>query len=81
MLSFLIANVSSGVTYSLLFSNLFSINGTINVWLDKLFGFTIPWFSNPQLVVFSICLIITWKFIVYYGLIIYAGLLSIPQSI
>ncbi|AFG35773.1 MAG: sugar ABC transporter permease [Fervidobacterium sp.] len=81
MLSFLVANVSSGVAYSLLFSNLFSINGPINRLVDSLFGFTIPWFSNPQLAVFSICLIITWKFIGYYGLIIYAGLLSIPQSI
>lgn len=81
MLSFLVANVSSGVAYSLLFSNLFSINGPINRLMDSLFGFTIPWFSNPQLAVFSICLIITWKFIGYYGLIIYAGLLSIPQSI
>ncbi|MCX7654620.1 MAG: sugar ABC transporter permease [Fervidobacterium sp.] len=81
MLSFLVANVSSGVAYSLLFSNLFSVNGPINRLVDALFGFTIPWFSNPQLAVFSICLIITWKFIGYYGLIIYAGLLSIPQSI
>ncbi|MFN4223188.1 MAG: carbohydrate ABC transporter permease [Fervidobacterium nodosum] len=81
MLSFLIANVSSGVAYSLLFSNLFAINGPINRFFDSVFGFTIPWFSNPQLAVFSICLIITWKFIGYYGLIIYAGLLSIPQSI
>lgn len=81
MLSFLVANVSSGVAYSLLFSNLFSVNGPINRLLNSLFGFTIPWFSNPQLAVFSICLIITWKFVGYYGLIIYAGLLSIPQSI
>lgn len=81
MLSFLLANVSSGVAYSLLFSNLFAVNGPINRFLDSVFGFTIPWFSNPELAVFSICLIITWKFIGYYGLILYAGLLSIPQSI
>lgn len=81
MLSFLVANVSSGVAYSLLFSNLFAINGPINRLLDKFFGITIPWFSNPQLAVFSICIIITWKFIGYYGLILYAGLLSIPQSL
>ncbi|ODN30142.1 carbohydrate ABC transporter permease [Fervidobacterium thailandense] len=81
MLSFLLANVSSGVAYSLLFSNLFAVNGPINRFLDSVFGFTIPWFSNPELAVFSICLIITWKFMGYYGLILYAGLLSIPQSI
>lgn len=81
MLSFLVANVSSGVAYSLLFSNLFAVNGPINRLVDSLFGFTIPWFSNPQLAIFSICLIITWKFIGYYGLILYAGLISIPQSL
>ncbi len=81
MLSFLLANVSSGVAYSLLFSNLFAVNGPINRFLDSVFGFTIPWFSNPEFAVFSICLIITWKFMGYYGLILYAGLLSIPQSI
>ncbi|MGQ9856795.1 MAG: carbohydrate ABC transporter permease [Fervidobacterium sp.] len=81
MLSFLVANVSSGVAYSLLFSNLFAVNGPVNRLVDSLFGFTIPWFSNPQLAIFSICLIITWKFIGYYGLILYAGLISIPQSL
>lgn len=81
MLSFLLANVSSGVAYSLLFSNLFSVNGPINRFLEETFGFTVPWFSNPELAVFSICLIVTWKFIGYYGLILYAGLLSIPNSI
>uniref|UniRef100_A0A7C5Y8J4 Sugar ABC transporter permease n=1 Tax=Fervidobacterium nodosum TaxID=2424 RepID=A0A7C5Y8J4_9BACT len=81
MLSFLVANVSSGVGYSLMFSNLFSINGPVNSLIDRLFGFTIPWFRSPQLAIFSICLMITWKFIGYFGLIIYVGMLSIPQSI
>jgi len=81
MLSFLVANVSSGVAYSLLFSNLFAVNGPVNRVFDALFGVTIPWFSNPQLAIFSICLIITWKFMGYYGLILYAGLQQIPQSL
>lgn len=79
--SFLVANVSSGVAYSIIFSNLFSVSGPINRVVHKLFGITIPWFSHPQMAIFSICLMITWKFIGYYGLIIYAGLESIPQSI
>ncbi|MFN4190967.1 MAG: carbohydrate ABC transporter permease [Pseudothermotoga sp.] len=78
---FLVANVSSGVAYSIMFSNLFASNGPVNRIVYALFGTTIPWFSHPQLAVFSICLMITWKFVGYYGLIIYAGLQAIPQSV
>ncbi len=78
---FLVANVSSGVAYSIIFSNLFSSTGPVNRIVYALFGVTIPWFSHPQLAVFSICLMITWKFVGYYGLIIYAGLQAIPQSV
>lgn len=78
---FLVANVSSGVAYSIMFSNLFASNGPVNRIVYTLFGTTIPWFSHPQLAVFSICLMITWKFVGYYGLIIYAGLQAIPQSV
>jgi len=81
VMSFLVANVSSGVAYSIMFSNLFAVNGPLNRIVYSLFGFTIPWFSDPQLAVFSICLIVTWKFVGYYGMIIYAGLQAIPSSL
>ncbi|RAO98364.1 sugar ABC transporter permease [Petrotoga sp. 9PW.55.5.1] len=80
-LSFLVANVSSGVAYSIMFSNLFSVNGPINRTLYNVFGITIPWFTSPQLAMFSISLIVIWKFIGYYGLILYAGLTAIPKSL
>ncbi|AEH51610.1 carbohydrate ABC transporter permease [Pseudothermotoga thermarum] len=78
---FLVANVSSGVAYSIMFSNLFAVNGPVNRLIYSLFGVTVPWFSHPQLAIFSICLMIIWKFVGYYGLIIYAGLQAIPQSV
>lgn len=81
VLSFLVANVSSGVAYSIMFSNLFSVNGPINRLVYLVFGKTIPWFSDPQLAIFSICLMICWKFIGYYGLILYAGLQAIPKNL
>jgi len=80
-LSFLVANVSSGVAYSIMFSNLFSVNGPVNKALNNLFGITIPWFTSPQWAMFSIALIVIWKFIGYYGLILYAGLTAIPKSL
>lgn len=81
VLSFLVANVSSGVAYSIIFSKLFSINGPLNRLTYSLFGVTIPWFSSPQLAVLSIAMMVTWKFIGYYGLILYAGLEAIPKSL
>lgn len=81
VLSFLVANVSSGVAYSIIFSKLFSINGPLNRLTYSLFGVTIPWFSSPQLAVLSIAMMVTWKFIGYYGLILYAGLEVIPKSL
>lgn len=80
-LSFLVANVSSGVAYSIMFSNLFAVNGPINKLLYNLFGVTIPWFTSPSLAMFSIALIVIWKFIGYYGLILYAGISAIPESL
>ncbi|WP_028862459.1 carbohydrate ABC transporter permease [Psychromonas aquimarina] len=80
-LSFLLANVSSGVAYSIVFSKLFSDTGPINDFMNSVFGFTIPWFTNPDFAMFSIAIVITWKFVGYYGLIFYSGLVSIPKEI
>nr|WP_084251662.1 sugar ABC transporter permease [Kosmotoga arenicorallina] len=81
MLSFLVAYVSSGVAYSIIFSKLFAINGPLNKLTYSLFGVTIPWFSQPQLAILSISMMITWKFIGYYGLILYSGLVTIPKNL
>jgi len=80
-LAFLLANISSGVAYSIMFSKMFSENGPLNQMLDKLFGVRIPWFTNPQWALFSIVIIVVWKFVGYYGLIIYSGLNSIPKEV
>lgn len=80
-LSFLVAYVSSGVAYSIVFSKLFSDNGPINSFLYSRFGFTIPWFTNPNWAMFSIVIIVLWKFIGYYGLIFLAGIQAIPREL
>jgi len=81
VLSFLVANVSSGVAYSVVFQRLFAINGPLNKLTYSVFGKIIPWFSDPQLAIFAIAMMVTWKFIGYYGLILYSGLESIPKSL
>jgi len=81
ILAFLVANVSSGVAYSIIFQKLFAINGPLNELTRALFGITIPWFSSPQLATLSIAAMVTWKFIGYYGLILFSGLQAIPDSL
>ncbi len=80
-LSFLVANISSGVAYSIIFQNIFSDIGPVNRLVYKLFGVTIPWFTSPQLAMLTIAIMVTWKFIGYYGLILYSGLQAIPKSL
>lgn len=80
-LSFLLANISSGVAYSIVFSKLFSEYGPVNEFLREHLGVSVPWFTNPDCAMLSIALIVTWKFVGYYGLILYSGMQAIPNDI
>lgn len=80
-LSFLLANISSGVAYSIVFSKMFSEYGPVNTFLRESFGITVPWFTSPDCAMLSIALIVTWKFVGYYGLILYSGMQAIPKDI
>ena len=55
--------------------------GPLNNFLSQHFGFTVPWLTDPSLAMFSVSLVITWKFVGYYGLILYSGLVAIPKEI
>jgi multiple sugar transport system permease protein len=80
-LCFLLAHISSGVAYSLVFTKIFSSTGPLNSFLFDWFGFKIPWLSSPSLAMLSISLVVTWKFVGYYGLILYSGLIAIPREV
>lgn len=81
VLCFLLAYVSSGVSYSLVFSKVFSDTGPLNGFLLQHFGVTVPWLTTPSMALFSVSLVITWKFVGYYGLILYSGLTAIPKEV
>jgi len=81
VICFFLAQVSSSVAYSLIFQRLFGSNGPINTFLFDYFNFTIPFFSSPDLAMFTVALMVTWKFVGYYALIFYSGMNAIPQSI
>ncbi|MDP9057213.1 MAG: sugar ABC transporter permease [Pseudomonadota bacterium] len=80
-LCFLLANISSGVAFSLVFKKLFSSTGPINNILFAYFDYRIPWLSNPNFAMLAIALVVSWKFVGYYGLILYSGLQTIPDDI
>jgi multiple sugar transport system permease protein len=80
-LSFLLANISSGVAFSLVFKKLFSSTGPINNILFAYFGYRIPWLSDPNFAMLAIALVVSWKFVGYYGLILYSGLQTIPSDL
>ena len=77
---YLMSYISAGVAYSIIFRLLFSGDGLINTWLSKI-NITIPWFSDPDIAMASIALIVVWKFLGYYCLIFLAGLQNIPKSL
>lgn len=81
VLCFLLAYVSSGVSYSMVFSKVFGDNGPLNSFLMQHFGVTVPWLTTPSMALFSVSLVITWKFVGYYGLILYSGLNAIPKEV
>jgi multiple sugar transport system permease protein len=80
-LSFLLANVSSGVAFSLVFKKIFSLTGPLNTFLFDHLGTRIAWMSDPNLAMLAIALVVAWKFIGSYGLILYSGLATIPREI
>lgn len=80
-LCFLLSNVSSGVALSLVFTKIFSASGPLNQTLYAWTGVTIPWTTDPQLAMLAIALVVAWKFVGYYGLILYSGLLTIPREL
>ena len=77
---YLMSYISAGVAYSIVFSLLFSGDGLINTWLSKI-NITIPWFSDPDIAMASIAMIVVWKYLGYYSLIFLAGLQAIPESL
>ncbi|SEN62030.1 carbohydrate ABC transporter membrane protein 1, CUT1 family [Sphingomonas gellani] len=80
-LCFLLSNVSSGVALSLVFTKIFSSTGPLNTLIHDWTGARIPWTSHPTLAMLAIALVVAWKFVGYYGLILYSGLLTIPAEI
>jgi len=80
-LCFLLSNVSSGVAMALVFTKIFSTTGPLNALIFAWTDVRIPWTNDPDLAMLAIALVVAWKFVGYYGLILYSGLLAVPGEI
>ena len=81
IVGFLASYTMAGVAYSVVFRLLLAGNGLITTATWKLFHIRIPWFTSPTISIFSVALVVIWKFIGYYGLIFLAGLNAIPKDL
>jgi multiple sugar transport system permease protein len=77
LLPWLVPNVTTGLIWLwLLDTNL----GFINHLLDSMGFQTVGFFTNPNLGIPTISLINTWAYTGYTALLLYAGMLQIPQD-
>lgn len=76
---YVIAEVIVGTGWSLMLQT----NGAVNDFLTKigLPGWTVDWLSDPDIAIWSLMLIITWKYIGFAVILFLAGLQSIPEEL
>nr|WP_242511287.1 sugar ABC transporter permease [Cellulomonas sp. HLT2-17] len=76
---YVVSEVIVGTGWSLMLQT----NGAINDLLTKagLPGWTVDWLSDPQVAIWSLMLIITWKYIGFAVILFLAGLQSIPTEL
>lgn len=79
--AYLSSYVVSGVAYSAVFKTMFARNGLVDEATYRLLGTRVGWFSDVQIALFSIAMIVAWKFVGYYGLIFLSGLNAIPGEL
>lgn len=73
--------LASGVATSLVVKGILSYNSMLNIWLRKSYGLNIDWLNSKTLAPLVIAIMIAWKMVGYYSLIITSGLESIPEDV
>jgi len=73
--------LASGVATSLVVKGVLSYNSMLNIWLRGTWNLNIDWLGSKFLAPLIIALMIAWKFIGYYSLILTSGLDSISEDI
>jgi len=76
---YVISEVVVGTGWSLMLQS----NGAVNGLLDKvgLGAFTQDWLSNPDIAIWTLMVIITWKYVGFAVILFLAGLQGIPEEL
>ena len=74
---YVISEVIVGTGWSLMLAT----NGAVNGMLTKLGLPTADWLSNPDIAIWSLMIIISWKYIGFAVILFLAGLQSIPEEL
>ncbi|GLW29079.1 carbohydrate ABC transporter permease [Actinoplanes regularis] len=76
---YVIAEVIVGTSWSLLLQTNGAVNGVLrSIGLD---GLTQDWLANPKLAIWSLMLILTWKYIGFAVILFLAGMQNIPEEL
>jgi len=78
---FFLPYLASGVATSLVVKGVLSYNSILNIWLRSTWNLNIDWLGSELLAPLIIALMIAWKFIGYYSLILTSGLESISDEV
>jgi multiple sugar transport system permease protein len=81
LIGFFLPYLASGVVSSLIVKGLLSYNSPINEFLRNSFGLDINWLGSPFGALFTVAVIIAWKFTGYYALILTSGFDSIDKEV
>ncbi|MDB5053964.1 MAG: sugar transporter permease [Bacilli bacterium] len=81
LIGFFLPYLSSGVVASLIAKGFLSYNSPINELLRKQFNWKIDWLGTPFSALVVVAVILAWKFIGYYALILTSGLESIDKAV
>ena len=79
-ISLFLPNLTSSVAYSVIFQRIFDPESFLTKIIQAITGIRVGWFSDPNIVLIPIAIMIVWKSAGYYALILYASLASIPSS-
>lgn len=81
LIGFFLPYLASGVVSSLIVKGLLSYNSPINAFLRNSLGLDINWLGSPFGALFTVAVIIAWKFTGYYALILTSGFDSIDKEV
>lgn len=74
---YVISEVIVGTGWGLLLQS----NGAINDFLSKVGLKGADWISNPKIAIWTLLIVISWKYVGFYVILMLAGLQSIPEEL